>query len=76
MRFTSALGRKVSDEFTVPLCRDHHIDLHRGGNEIAWWANLQIAPLELAKGFWETSPAQGHYEADGTGAKENQTVQL
>ena len=24
-----ALGRKVSDEFTVPLCRAHHQDLHR-----------------------------------------------
>jgi hypothetical protein len=23
------LGRKVSDEFTVPLCREHHRDLHR-----------------------------------------------
>jgi hypothetical protein len=31
-----SLGRKVSDEFTVPLCRDHHLDLHRYGNEIAW----------------------------------------
>ena len=24
-----ALGRKVSDEFTVPLCRVHHRELHR-----------------------------------------------
>jgi hypothetical protein len=23
-----AMGRKVSDEFTVPLCRDHHYQLH------------------------------------------------
>jgi hypothetical protein len=30
-----ALGRKVSDEYTVPLCRDHHQDLHRHGNELA-----------------------------------------
>jgi hypothetical protein len=60
-----ALGRKVSDEFTVPLCRDHHIDLHRGGNEIGWWANLQIVPLEIAKALWETSPAQGSH-IDGT----------
>jgi hypothetical protein len=29
-----ALGRKVSDEFTVPLYRVHHRDLHRGGEEI------------------------------------------
>ena len=32
-----ALGRKVSDEFTVPLCRTHHRQLHRGGNEVEWW---------------------------------------
>jgi hypothetical protein len=48
-----ALGRKVSDEFTVPLCRAHHLQLHQGGNEAAWWADLRIAPLEAAKNFWE-----------------------
>src|SRR5437868_11706624 len=47
-----ALGRKVSDEYTVPLCRDHHQDLHRQGNELAWWANLQIAPIEVAGDLW------------------------
>lgn len=51
-----ALGRKVSDEFTVPLCRVHHQELHRHGNERAWWANLQIAPLPIAKALWAASP--------------------
>jgi hypothetical protein len=51
-----ALGRKVSDEFTVPICRDHHRDLHRRGNEAAWWADLQIAPLNIAKDLWLASP--------------------
>jgi len=50
-----ALGRKVSDEFTVPLCREHHRDLHRYGNEIAWWANLQIVPVETAKELWNVT---------------------
>ena len=50
------LGRKVSDEFTVPLCRDHHRDLHRYGNEVAWWANIQIAPIEAARDLWQASP--------------------
>jgi hypothetical protein len=54
-----ALGRKVSDEFTVPICRDHHHELHRHGNEAAWWANLQIAPLSIAKELWQTSPIHG-----------------
>jgi hypothetical protein len=54
-----ALGRKVSDEFTVPLCRDHHIELHRFGNEMAWWANMQIAAMDVAKALWQTSPVHG-----------------
>jgi hypothetical protein len=55
-----ALGRKVSDEFTVPLCREHHYELHRHGNEMAWWANLQIAPLETARELWEATTLQAH----------------
>ena len=47
-----ALGRKVSDEFTVPLCREHHQELHRHGNELAWWANVQITPLPVATELW------------------------
>lgn len=51
-----ALGRKVSDEFTVPLCRSHHHDLHRHGNEKSWWANLQVEPLAVASELWRASP--------------------
>jgi hypothetical protein len=47
-----SLGRKVSDEFSVPLCRDHHHELHRHGNEAAWWANVKIAPMEVARELW------------------------
>ena len=50
-----ALGLKVSDEFTVPLCRDHHHQLHRAGNEVAWWHDLDIKPLEIAKALWHES---------------------
>jgi Rad52/22 family double-strand break repair protein len=50
-----ALGLKVSDEFTVPLCRGHHRQLHQAGNEVAWWENLKINALEIAKGLWEES---------------------
>jgi hypothetical protein len=48
-----ALGLKVSDEFTVPLCRGHHRQLHQVGNEAAWWEDLKINALEIAKGLWE-----------------------
>ena len=37
-----AIGLKVSDEFTVPLCRGHHRQLHQAGNEVAWWEDLQM----------------------------------
>jgi hypothetical protein len=40
-----AMGRKVSDEFTVPLCRGHHRELHRHGEEAAWWRRLGIDAL-------------------------------
>jgi hypothetical protein len=50
------LGRKVSDEFTVPLCRKHHRELHRHGNEATWWANMQVAPIPIANELWDISP--------------------
>nr|WP_249813118.1 ERF family protein [Bradyrhizobium sp. 156] len=54
-----SLGRKVSEEFIVPLCRTHHRDLHRHGNERAWWADMQIAPLPVAQDLWAASPVHG-----------------
>ena len=50
-----ALGMKVSDEFTVPLCREHHRQLHHAGNELAWWHNLSIKPLPIAEKLWAES---------------------
>ncbi|MDO8875630.1 MAG: Rad52/Rad22 family DNA repair protein [Pseudolabrys sp.] len=50
-----ALGLKVSDEFTVPLCRDHHQQLHNAGNEVSWWHDLSIKPLAIAKELWSES---------------------
>ena len=50
-----SLGRKVSDEFTVPLCREHHQQLHRHGNEAAWWANVQISPITVAEELWKAT---------------------
>jgi hypothetical protein len=47
-----ALSRKVSDEFAVPLCRGHHRELHRHGDEAAWWDRLGIDVLEVARALW------------------------
>ncbi|MGY3590495.1 hypothetical protein ACVIGB_009922 [Bradyrhizobium sp. USDA 4341] len=54
-----ALGRKVSDEYAVPLYRAHHHELHRQGNERAWRANLKFEPLRLAHNLWAASPVHG-----------------
>jgi len=47
-----ALGRKVSDEFTVPLCRGHHRELHRHGDEAGWWQKLGLDPNRAARALW------------------------
>ena len=49
-----AMGRKVSDEFTVPLCGTHHHELHMRGNELEWWKDKQIEPLSIADELWRT----------------------
>jgi hypothetical protein len=46
------MGRKVSDRFTVPICRLHHRELHRKGNERAWWEKQEIDPLPVAARLW------------------------
>ena len=46
------LGRKVSDEFTVPLCRGHHREVHRCGDEGAWWDKTGIDAAAAARALW------------------------
>ena len=68
LRFTQprAMGRKTSDEYCVPLCRAHHRDNHRHGDERVWWQRTKIDPVELARKLWATSrmnaghPAEDH----------------
>ena len=43
-----ALGRKVSDEYTVPVCRVHHRELHDYGDEASWWAAGNVDPMPIA----------------------------
>ena len=46
------MGRKVSDSFTVPIYRLHRRELHRRGNERAWWESQGIDPLFIAATLW------------------------
>jgi hypothetical protein len=54
LRFTQprAMGRKVSDEFTVPLCRTHHRDNHSFGDEVGWWERRAIDPVATSRMLW------------------------
>src|SRR5262249_34311817 len=64
---SSALGRKVSDEFTVPLCREHHREVHRWGDEAAWWKKAGIDPTEAARSLWlRTHPLPSVTETVGS----------
>ena len=68
LRFAQSRGLslKVSDEFTVPLCRAHHRELHRTGKESDWWAKAGLEPISLARKLWlETHPL--HASADVLG---------
>jgi hypothetical protein len=46
------LGRKVSDECVVALCRGHHREVHRHGDEREWWAKFGIDPNVAARSLW------------------------
>jgi hypothetical protein len=54
LRFAQSrgLGLKVSDEFTVPLCRAHHRELHQSSKEVGWWARTGIEPIDIAQRLW------------------------
>ncbi|MGB7099814.1 MAG: ERF family protein [Xanthobacteraceae bacterium] len=61
-----AVGRKVSDEFTVPLCRGHHREVHRCGDEAGWWQKAGIDPTIAARILWlDTDPLLRQHEAAG-----------
>ena len=44
-------------EFTVPLCWSHHRELHRHGDETAWWRKIGLDPTTRARTLWlQTHP--------------------
>jgi hypothetical protein len=65
-----ALGSKVSDEFTVPLCRVHHREVHRCVDEVGWWQTFGIDPISVASTLW----AQMH--PHGTGPQETKVDEV
>jgi len=76
LRFAQSrmLGRKVSDEFTVPLCRGHHREIHRCGNEAAWWKKLGVDPTVPARALWlESHPPPTASRGEQSRAEPDQT---
>jgi hypothetical protein len=60
-----AMARKVSDEFTVPLCRGHHREVHRSGDEAAWWRAIRVDPTAAARLLWlKSHPLPGGHAND------------
>src|SRR5262249_21929402 len=70
-----ALGHRVSDEFTVPVCRVHHRELHRQGNEAAWWDKVHIDPLPLALRLWQHTRLNGDELAPSGGSTPSHAAQ-
>jgi len=69
-----AIGLKVSDEFTVPLCRGHHRELHQTGNEQMWWQRRGIDALKIANSFWtQTRPSITRSPSNNGGTKAAET---
>jgi len=58
-----ALGRKVSDEFAVPLCRGHHRAAHRSRDERAWWREAGIDPIKVARRLWKATHGLGQRQS-------------
>jgi len=48
---------KVSDEFTMPLCRGHRREVDHCGDEAAWWNQAGIDRLRFS-GAWLTADFQ------------------
>jgi hypothetical protein len=69
-----ALGQRVSDEFTVPVCRIHHRELHRQGDEAAWWGKIHIDPLPVALRLWQHTRLNGDELAPSDGITPSQST--
>jgi hypothetical protein len=79
LRFTQhrALGLKVSDEFTVPLCRGHHPEVYRRGDEAGWWKNAGVDPTVNARVLWlQTHPLPAAPDSVGRDTAEPSAARL
>jgi ERF superfamily len=71
-----ALARKVSDEFTVPVCRGHHREIHRCGDEAAWWERHKIDATVIARALWLETHPLAQQERPPSGATHSLTTAI
>src|SRR5215813_6159942 len=69
-----ALGYRVSDKLTVPVCRIHHREPHRSGDEAGWWQKLNIDPLPVALRLWQHTRLNGDELAPSEGIAPSQAA--
>jgi hypothetical protein len=66
----------VSDECIVPVCRVHHREINRSGDETAWWRRLNIDPLPVALRLWRHTRADGELAPTGRGIAPSPAAQI
>ncbi len=59
------MGRKVSDEWVVPLSTAHHRAVHDVGNEERWWEHPGIDPVSEAQRLWQQTRGVEMVKTDG-----------
>jgi hypothetical protein len=69
-----ALGRKVGDNWTAPLCATHHRALHSVGDEERWWKEKGIDPIVHAVRLWWDTKHGGVEHKNKTAAAECSVV--
>jgi hypothetical protein len=47
-----ARSLKSGDQWTVPVCRAHHLIIEAAGDEAQWWSEHEIDPQPLAAELW------------------------
>lgn len=55
------VGMKPGDNFTLPLCAEHHAAQHRIG-EPSFWQQAKMDPHAIAKALWDQSPHRHKWE--------------
>lgn len=52
-------GFKAGDNFAIPLCPYHHMDLHLNGDEIEYLLKFGVNGLEIAERLYDQNDFKG-----------------